>query len=226
MFERFELLVEEKFKKIKQCNVLVVGIGGVGSYTVESLIRTGIENITLVDNDKIDITNLNRQLMTDTTNIGEYKTEAMKRRIELINPDCNVKINTTFLNKDNIREMISNKYDYIVDACDTVDTKVALIDICNQLGIKLISAMGTGNKMDPSKLEITDIYKTEYDPLARIIRNKCRLLKVKKLTVVCSKEKPIKKVNGVIPSNSFVPATAGLLITSYIINDIVGDLNV
>ena len=225
MFERFELLVEDKINDIKSKKVLVVGVGGVGSYTVESLIRCGIGSITIIDNDNIDITNLNRQLMTTQNNIGESKVDVLKNRILSINPNCNVNAINIFLDDSNIDSIVDD-YDYIVDACDTVKTKVSLIKICNKKNIKLISAMGTGNKMDPGRLEITDIYKTNYDPLAKIIRHECRKMGIKKLTVVCSSEMPIKKGIKVIPSNSFVPATAGLLITSYIINDIVGDLHV
>lgn len=225
MFERFELLVEDKINDIKSKKVLVVGVGGVGSYTVESLIRCGIGSITIIDNDIIDITNLNRQLMTTQNNIGESKVDVLKNRILSINPNCNVTAINIFLDDSNINSIVDD-YDYVVDACDTVKTKVSLIKICNKKNIKLISAMGTGNKMDPSRLEITDIYKTNYDPLAKIIRHECRKMGIKKLTVVCSSEETIKKGIKVIPSNSFVPATAGLLITSYIINDIVGDLHV
>ncbi len=225
MFERFELLVGNKIEDIKNKKVLVVGVGGVGSYTVESLVRCGIRSITIIDNDIIDITNLNRQLMTTTDNVGESKVEVVKNRIESINPKCSVNAINAFLDENNI-DSIVNDYDYVVDACDTVKTKVGLINICNKKNIKLISAMGTGNKMDPSKLEITDIYKTNNDPLAKLIRHECRGLGIKKLTVVCSSELPIKKGVKTIPSNSFVPATAGLLITSYIINDIVGEIHV
>ena len=225
MFERFELLVGNKIEDIKNKKVLVVGVGGVGSYTVESLVRCGVGSITIIDNDIIDITNLNRQLMTTTDNIGESKVEVVKNRIESINPKCSVNAINAFLDENNI-DSIVNDYDYVVDACDTVKTKVGLINICNKKNIKLISAMGTGNKMNPSKLEITDIYKTNNDPLAKLIRHECRCLGIKKLTVVCSSELPIKKGVKTIPSNSFVPATAGLLITSYIINDIVGEIHV
>ena len=225
MFERFELLVGNKIEDIKNKKILVVGVGGVGSYTVESLVRCGIGSITIIDNDIIDITNLNRQLMTNHSNIGKSKVEVLKNRIASINPECNVNAINIFLDDSNI-DSIVNDYDYVVDACDTVKTKVSLIKTCNKKNIKLISAMGTGNKMDPSKLEITDIYKTNNDPLAKLIRHECRCLGIKKLTVVCSSELPIKKGVKTIPSNSFVPATAGLLITSYIINDIVGDLHV
>ena len=225
MFERFELLVGNKINDIKNKKILVVGVGGVGSYTVESLVRCGIGSITIIDNDIIDITNLNRQLMTNHSNIGKSKVEVLKNRIASINPECNVNAINIFLDDSNI-DSIVNDYDYVVDACDTVKTKVSLIKTCNKKNIKLISAMGTGNKMDPSKLEITDIYKTNYDPLAKLIRHECRCLGIKKLTVVCSSELPIKKGVKTIPSNSFVPATAGLLITSYIINDIVGEIHV
>ena len=225
MFERFELLVGNKIEDIKNKKILVVGVGGVGSYTVESLVRCGIGSITIIDNDIIDITNLNRQLMTNHSNIGKSKVEVLKNRIASINPECNVNAINIFLDDSNI-DSIVNDYDYVVDACDTVKTKVSLIKTCNKKNIKLISAMGTGNKMDPSKLEITDIYKTNYDPLAKLIRHECRCLGIKKLTVVCSSELPIKKGVKTIPSNSFVPATAGLFITSYIINDIVGEIHV
>lgn len=225
MFERFELLVGDKINDIKNKKILVVGVGGVGSYTVESLVRCGIGSIAIIDNDIIDITNLNRQLMTTTDNVGESKVEVLKNRIESINPKCSVNAINAFLDDSNIDSIVDD-YDYVVDACDTVKTKVGLIKICNNKNIKLISVMGTGNKMDPSKLEITDIYKTNNDPLAKLIRHECRCLGIKKLTVVCSSELPIKKGVKIIPSNSFVPATAGLLVTSYIINDIVGDLHV
>ena len=225
MFERFKLLVGNKFDDISKKKILIIGLGGVGSYVVESLVRCGISSLTLVDNDQIDITNLNRQLMTNKNNIGKLKTEELYLIIKNINENCQVSLKNMFVNDDNINELITD-FDYVVDACDTVKTKLAIIRTCNQKKIKLISAMGTGNKMNPSLLEITDIYKTNYDPLAKIIRSNCRKMGIKKLTVVCSREKPIRKIKEVIPSNSFVPASAGLLITSYIINDIVGDLNV
>ncbi len=225
MFERFELLVGDKINDIKSKKVLVIGVGGVGSYTVESLVRSGISNITIIDNDVIDITNLNRQLMTTHDNIGLSKVEVLEKRIKSINPDCIVNAINTFVDDSNIDSIITD-YDYVVDACDTVKTKLSIIRVCNKLGIKLISSMGTGNKMNPSLLQVTDIYKTSYDPLAKLIRSNCRKMGIKRLTVVCSKEISIKKGIKTIPSNSFVPATAGLLITSYIINDIVGDLHV
>ena len=226
-FERFELLVKDKFNLIKQKNILIIGLGGVGSYAVEALIRSGIENITIVDNDIISISNLNRQLMTYHNNIGKYKTDEIEKRILSINPNCKVTKITKFIDMENINELFNIKYDYVVDACDTVTVKLELIRICKNKNIKLISSMGTGNKMDPTRLKITDIRNTSYDPLAKIIRKMVNQEKIKgKIMVVCSDEKPIRKIDKKVPSNSFVPSVAGLLCASYIINDIVGDINV
>lgn len=226
-FERLELLIKDKIKDIKQKNVLVIGLGGVGSYAVEALVRSGIENITIVDNDKISLSNLNRQLMTYHYNIGQYKTDEIEKRILSINPKCKIAKITKFITLKNIKEIFNNKFDYIVDACDTITIKLELIRISKMNNIKLISCMGTGNKMDPSRLKIMDIRKTCYDPIAKIIRKMVKDEKFKgKVMVVCSDEIPLVKVNNVIPSNSFVPATAGLLCASFIINDIVGENNV
>ena len=195
-FERFELLVKDKFNLIKQKNILIIGLGGVGSYAVEALIRSGIENITIVDNDIISISNLNRQLMTYHNNIGKYKTDEIEKRILSINPNCKVTKITKFIDMENINELFNIKYDYVVDACDTVTVKLELIRICKNKNIKLISSMGTGNKMDPTRLKITDIRNTSYDPLAKIIRKMVNQEKIKgKIMVVCSDEKPIRKID-------------------------------
>lgn len=226
-FERLELLIGGKIEDIHKKRVLVIGLGGVGSYAVEALIRSGIESITVVDNDTITLSNLNRQLMTYQSNIGEYKTDEIEKRILSINPNCKVKKITQFITLDNINQLFIDNIDYVVDACDTITVKLELIRICKSKNIKLISCMGTGNKMDPSKLKIMDIRKTNYDPIAKIIRKMIKDEKVKgKVTVVCSDEVPYTKVNKIIPSNSFVPSVAGLLCASFIINDIVGDKNV
>lgn len=223
-FERLELLIGDKINKIHSKHVLVIGLGGVGSYAVEALIRSGIENITIVDKDVIDITNLNRQLMTTFDNIGKYKTDEIEKRIISINPNCKVKKITKNIDLNNIDELFIDNIDYVVDACDTLSVKMELIRICKRKDIKLISSMGTGNKMDPSKLKIMDIKKTNYDPLAKKIRKMIRDEKINgKVMVVCSDEQPNVKINKIIPSNSFVPATSGLLCASYIINDIVGE---
>ena len=226
-FERFELLIKDRINDIKVKKILVIGLGGVGSYAVEALIRSGISDITIVDNDTISLTNLNRQLMTYHNNIGKYKTDEIEKRILDINPKCKIKKVTKFITLDNINELFNDNYDYIVDACDTVTIKLELIRISKRNNIKLISCMGTGNKMDPTKLKIIDIRKTSYDPLAKIIRKMIKSEKINgKVMVVCSDEVGYTKVIDKIPSNSFVPATAGLLCASFVINDIVGDKNV
>lgn len=227
MLERLELLIGDKINDIKTKKVLIIGLGGVGSYAVEGLVRSGIENFIIVDYDKIDISNLNRQLMTNRSNIGEFKTDEIEKRILSINPNCNIVKVTKKIDMDNINELFDSNIDYVIDACDTLSVKLELIRICKKKDIKLISSMGTGNKMDPSRLKITDIRKTSYDPLAKKIRKMVKDERIKgKVMVVCSDEVGFTKVEKTIPSNSFVPATSGLLIASYIIRDIVGDNNV
>lgn len=223
MFERLKLQIKESnLEKLKNTTILIVGLGGVGSYATESLVRSGIGKLIIVDNDKVDITNLNRQLMSLHSNVGEYKTDVWEKRINDINPDCEVIKISEFITKDNIDLLFKDKVDYIVDACDTTETKCELIKYATSNNVKIISSMGTGNKLDPSKLEIIDIRKTSYDPLAKKIRKMVKDLRIKnKIPVVCSKESSIKTNSKTISSNSFVPATSGLLITSYIINDII-----
>lgn len=226
-FDRLELLVNDKINLIKQANVLVIGLGGVGSYCVEALVRSGIHNITIVDNDIISITNLNRQLMTYHNNIGLYKTDEIEKRIKLINPNANVKKINKFMTLENINDLFSGKYDYVVDACDTISIKLELIRLREKYKYNLISCMATGNKMDPTKLQIIDVLKTVNDPIARIIRKMVRDEKIKKkVMVVCSTEVNKVKVKDKIPSNSYVPASAGLICASYVINSIVGDYHV
>lgn len=226
MFERLKLLIGDKINNIRNKKVLLIGLGGVGSYACESLIRSGIEYITIVDSDVIDITNFNRQLMTNMNNIGEYKIDVWEDRIKSINPNCNVKKIRNFIDESNIDILFDDNYDYVIDACDTIDTKVLLIEKCIKNNIKLISCMGTGNKMDPSRLKIMDISKTNYDKLAKIMRKKLKDKGINHVVVVSSDEEGYTKIDKDIPSNSFVPACAGLLLTSYVINDIVGDNNV
>ncbi len=217
MFERVISFVgNDNFKKIKEKTVLVVGLGGVGGYAVESLVRSGINNIILIDFDKIDESNLNRQIITNRNNIGKYKTNVMKERILSINPECNVSLHSIFLDKDTISILDNYQIDYIVDACDSVQAKKLLIDYSLNKDIKLISSMGTANKIDPTKLSITDIRKTSYDPLAKILRKYVIGKKTnKKVMVVSSTEQPIR--TDVLSSLMFVPASAGILCAKYII---------
>ena len=218
---RLELLIGiENIKKIQNKKVLILGLGGVGSYAQEAIARSFVNNIIIVDKDIIDISNLNRQMMSLHSNIGRYKTDVIEDRIKDINPNCNVIKITKEITKDNINELINLKPDYIIDACDSIEVKKELIRQSIKNDFKLISCMGTGNKMIP-KFEIMDLSKTTYDPIAKILRKMIKDEKInKKIMVVASKEKPIKK-GKTIASNSFVPATAGLLLASYVINDII-----
>lgn len=227
MLERLQLIVKDDIEKIVNKTVLIIGLGGVGSYATESLVRSGIKRLIIVDSDKIDITNLNRQLMSLRSNIGEYKTDIWEKRIKDINPECEVIKITKFITNENINEIFKYDIDYIVDACDTLEVKKALIKISIEKNIKLISSMGTGNKLDPSKLQIMDLRKTSYDPIAKILRKYIKDERInKKIMVICSSELPIKNDSKTIGSCSFVPSTAGLLCTSYIINDIIGEKHV
>lgn len=223
MFERLSLLIgEDNLNKINNKTILVVGVGGVGGYTVTSLVRSGVKNIIIIDYDKIDITNINRQIIAFHSTIGKHKVDVLENMLKDINPDVNVVKYNLFLDENNLEDIFSkHDIDYIVDACDAMNTKKAIIKYAINHNIKFISSMGTGNKMDPTKLEITDIRKTNNDPVARIMRKWVKDNKInKKIPVLCSKEVP-KKTGKVVSSNSFVPSTAGLFITSYIINDII-----
>ena len=221
MFDRtISLIGEINFKKIQEKTILVVGIGGVGGYATESLVRTGIKNIILIDHDTIDISNINRQIISTNKNIGNVKVEEFKKRILDINPDCNVITHKLFLDRTNYNLLDNYKIDYIIDCCDSVDTKKLLIDYSLEKDIKLISSMGTANKLDPTKLQIVDIRKTSYDPLAKILRKYVNDKKInKKIMVVSSTEEPIKNKN--LSTMIFVPATAGLLCSQYVIKDII-----
>ena len=221
MFERTISLVGlDNFNKIKEKTVLIVGLGGVGGYATESLIRSGIHNLILIDHDTIDITNLNRQIISTSKNIGNNKVDEFKKRILEINPNCNVITHKLFLDRTNYNLLDNYKIDYIIDCCDSTDTKKLLIDYSLEKDIKLISSMGTANKIDPTKLQITDIRKTSYDPLAKILRKYVNNLKTnKKIMFVSSTEQPLKKE--ILTSLVFVPATAGLLCSNYVIKDII-----
>lgn len=225
MFDRFELLIgKDALEKIKKSKILIVGIGGVGGSVATSLIRSGVQNIVLIDFDTVDITNLNRQIVAYHSTIGLKKVNVMKKLLLDINPSIVVKTYEVFVDKDNIKTILDDENPtYIIDACDSKETKKALILEAISRKIKFISSMGTGNKMNPSDLEIIDIRKTINDPLARIFRKWVKDNKIKnKITVLSSRELPIKTGN-IVASNSFVPTSAGLLITSYVIKDIIND---
>ncbi len=216
---RLEILIgKENLEKVKNLNILIVGLGGVGGYALETLIRCGIKNITIIDHDKVDETNLNRQILTNINNIGKYKTDIALERALTINKNINITKITEYLIKDNFNLITNKNFDYIVDACDSIETKELLINYSIKNKIKIISSMGTAKKMDASKLSITTLDKTSYDPLAKLLRKKINKSNQRKVKVISSTEKP--KDIKLLGSNSYVPACAGILITNYIINDV------
>jgi tRNA A37 threonylcarbamoyladenosine dehydratase len=223
MFDRLELLIgKEKIDLIKSKKVLLVGCGGVGGMCATSLVRSGISKITIIDYDKVEESNLNRQEVAYQSTLGRLKVDALKELLLDINPNVNIKTLNLFLDESNINELITDEYDYVIDCCDSVKTKEAIIKTSLEKNIKFISSMGTGNRLDPSMLEIIDVRKTEGDPLAKIIRKWVKDNRIKgKIPVVCSREIPLRK-GAVVGSSSFVPTSAGLLITSYVIRDIIG----
>lgn len=222
MFNRLEKIIgNENIEKLHANSVAIIGIGGVGGNAVETLVRNGIENIIIVDNDTVDITNKNRQLIALDSTLDNYKVDIMKERIHDINNNCKVTIIKEFINEENINELFEYKFDYLIDSCDTVSTKILLIIECLNRNIKFVSSMGTGNKFEPKKLEITEIRKTSYDPLAKIIRKKLKDNHINdKVMVLSSTEKPIKLSDRTPGSYSVVPNTAGILIADYILKDI------
>lgn len=222
MFDRVEKLIgKDNLNKINNTTVAVVGIGGVGGYAVEGLIRSGIKSIILVDYDTIEMTNLNRQIISDQKHLGYFKVDEMERRILNINPECKIIKIYEKLTLDNIDMLFEYSFDYLIDACDTLNVKMDLIKHCLDKNIEIISCMGTGNKLNPSMLEITDIRKTSYDPIAKRVRKYLNDNHIKKrVNVVYSKEQN-SKFEGSIPSMIFVPATAGLLCANYVIKDII-----
>ena len=190
-----------------------------GGYVLEGLVRSGVMNITLIDGDKIDSTNLNRQIISTSNNIGELKVNEAAKRVLQINPDVIVNKFSIFLTKENIQDIIDNDFDYVIDACDDVDVKIELIKFCYRNDIKIISSMGTAKKLDGTKFKIDTLNNTKYCPLAKKIRKSLSLDEQKYTTVVYSEE--VQKDINVLGSISYVPAIAGLLICNAIINDII-----
>lgn len=217
-WNRLELLTgKELFNQYQKTTVLVIGLGGVGGYAVETLARSGIGKLILVDYDTIEESNINRQLIALHSTVGMKKCQAWQNRIQQINLSCEVIIKDMFLTATNIEELFQEKIDYVIDACDTVATKKVLIQYCVQHHIQMISSMGMGNKLDPTKVSVMDLRKTNYDPIAKILRKMIKEENIKeKIMVVSSTEAPIIKQK-IIASNAFVPAVAGLLCANYII---------
>lgn len=218
--DRLESLIgKENLNKLQNIKIAIVGIGGVGGYVLEGLVRSGVMNITLIDGDKIDPTNLNRQIISTSNNIGELKVNEAAKRVIQINPNVIVNKFSIFLTKENIQDIIGNDFDYVIDACDDVDVKIELIKFCYRNDIKIISSMGTAKKLDGTKFKIDTLNNTKYCPLAKKIRKSLSLDEQKYTTVVYSEE--VQKDINVLGSISYVPAIAGLLICNAIINDII-----
>ena len=216
-----KIIGRDNISILESKSVLVLGLGGVGGYVVESLVRSGIGKLIIVDFDTIDISNINRQIIALDSTIGNLKVDAMEKRILDINPKCNIIKISEFISADNINLLFDYNFDYLIDACDTVSTKKAVIKECLTRNIPFISSMGTGNKLDPSKLEIVDIRKTINDPLARIFRKFVKDEKIsKKVMVLSSTELPVKTADRTPGSTAFVPSSAGLLIGSHVVRDI------
>lgn len=222
-FSRTELLIgKQGIEKLQNATVAVFGIGGVGSFAVEGLVRAGVGNFILVDNDNISITNLNRQIHATHKTIGMDKIEAMKERILDINPNVKVKSFKTFYMPNCKEDILNSNITYVADCMDTVTAKIELIQNCKNMNIPIISSMGTGNKLEPTKFEIVDIYKTSVCPLARVIRKELKQRGIKNLKVLYSKEEPTTQIEQKVPSSiSFVPSVAGLIIAGEMIKDII-----
>ena len=222
IFKRASLLLgEDKLDILSKKNIIVFGVGGVGGFVVEALIRSGISSISIVDYDVVDITNVNRQVIAKSSNVGMSKVEEFEKRIKEINPDCKVKAIKKRLTLENIDDFDLATYDYIVDAIDMMTSKIELICYAKKIGVPIISALGAGNKIDPTKLEISDIYKTSYDPLGKILRKELRARGIKDLKVVYSKETPTKNESKEIGSLIWVTASMGLIIAKEVITDLV-----
>lgn len=222
IFERTELLIgKENLELLKEKNVIIFGVGGVGSFVAEALARCGIGRISLVDKDVVSESNINRQIIALSSTLGKPKVSVMAERIKDINSDCVVTEFPCFYTQ--AKEIDISGYDYIIDAIDTVTSKIALIEEATNHNIPIISCMGTGNKLCAEKFEITDIYKTSVCPLARVMRRELKAKGIKKLKVLYSKEEPIRAYeNGRIPASiSFVPSVAGLLIAGEVVRDII-----
>lgn len=217
MFDRTLKIIEgETFNLIQKQKILLVGVGGVGTSALEALVRLGFTNITIIDNDIIDESNLNRQIITNKDNIGLKKVDVARERYLKINPNLNIKTMDIFLNEENISKLA--KYDYIIDACDTLKTKVLLIKYAKKFNINIISCLGTGNRLNPSMVSITTLDKTYNDPLAKTLRNLLKKENISlKIPVVFSSELPIKTKDRSVGSISLVPASAGLNLVYYVL---------
>lgn len=246
-FSRTQLLLGgEAMKKLSESRVAVFGVGGVGGYACEALVRSGVGHFDLIDDDKVCLTNLNRQIIATRKTVGKYKTDVMKERMLEINPEVDVTIHKCFFLPENADEFPFSEYDYVIDAVDTVTAKLELVMKCRELNVPIISSMGAGNKLDASAFRVADIYKTKMCPLAKVMRRELKKRGVKKLKVVYSEEKPTRpiedmsvscRINCICPpgaahkcterrdipgSVAFVPSVAGLIIAGEVVKDLTG----
>lgn len=221
-FSRTELLLgAEGVKRLRDASVAVFGIGGVGGYVVEALARSGVGRLHLIDHDTVSVSNLNRQIIATVSTIGRYKADVARERVLDINPEAKVSVYRTFFLPDKAEEFDFVRYDYVVDAIDTVTGKLALIMEAKQAGTPVISSMGAGNKLDASAFEVADIYQTSVCPLAKVMRRELKKRGVRKLKVVYSREQPVSSSRPP-GSNAFVPAAAGLILAGEVVKDLSG----
>lgn len=239
-FERTKLLIgEESLEKLKNARVAIFGVGGVGGYVCEALVRSGIGSFDLIDNDTVCLSNLNRQIIATHSSVGKYKVDVMRDRMLDINPEVNVKVYKCFFLPENAHEFPFAEYDYVVDAVDTVTAKIELVMKCQEEGVPIISSMGTGNKMEASAFKVTDIYKTKMCPLAKVMRYELKKRGVKKLKVVYSEEIPLNPMvrslevaanadktlasrRSTPGSLAFVPPVSGMIIAGEVVKDLTG----
>lgn len=239
MSERFDrtkrLLGAEAMDKLNNSHVAVFGIGGVGGHAVDALVRSGLGTVTIVDSDAVSVSNINRQLIATTKTVGRKKVEVMKEHLLEINPDVKVEVHDCFFLPETKDEFDFSRYDYVIDAVDTVTAKLELVEACKEVGVPIISSMGAGNKLDPAAFEVTDIYKTSVCPLAKVMRRELKQRGIKKLKVVYSKELPLepieaedfvsdeKRVRRATPGSiAFVPSVAGLILAGEVVKDLTG----
>ena len=227
--KRTSLVVgDDGIEKLNNASVIIFGVGGVGGFAAEAIARAGVGNITIVDFDDVDITNINRQIIALHSTVGKMKVDVFKERIKDINPNVNITAIAEKYTPENGEELLSSgDFDYAIDAIDMITSKIHLIETCTKKGIKIISSMGMGNKLDPTKIELTDIYKTSMCPLARVMRRELKNRGIKKLKVVYSTEKAIEPKEKIMNGNkmtagsvSFVPSVAGLIMASAVINEL------
>lgn len=222
MYTRTEAVIGSvAIAKLNKAKVIVFGVGGVGGYIVEALGRSGIGTIGLVDSDVVEESNINRQLVATNSTIGQTKTSIARKRLEDINPEIKVDEYPFLYLPDTADRIDLSQYDYVVDAVDNVTAKLMLVEKCKELNIPIICSMGTGNKLDPSRFEVSDIYKTSVCPLAKVMRTECKKRGIKKLKVVYSKEEPVKTGSRTPGSMPFVPGAAGLIIAGEVVKDII-----